>query len=165
MSFLLNKVVSFPQDIWEQRLPLEPSGGVPQPVPVHLWAAPECPIRAHWSLRAASSLRTGWWERSGLHVTPSRCFHLLGFPVLSLILRSQRGGREVNLGVCWRAAWNRGESCPLNLEWILPTHLTLLCVLHCCYKSWSMQTDEGPVGGSSRSEYVTVPVKISRLQI
>lgn len=26
-----------------------------------------------------------------------------------------------------------------------------------------MQTDEGPVEGSSRSEYVTVPVKISTL--
>lgn len=81
LSFSLNKVLSLSQDIWEQRLPLEPSGGVSQPVPVHLWAAPECPIGVHWPLRAASSLHTGWWERHGLQVTPNHCFQLLWSPV------------------------------------------------------------------------------------
>lgn len=59
-SYLFNKVVSIYQDIREQRLPLEPSGGVSQPVPVHLSAAPECQIGVHRSLCAASSLHSGW---------------------------------------------------------------------------------------------------------
>lgn len=38
--------------------------------------------------------------------------------------------------------------------------LILLSVLRCCFKSWSEQTGDGPAGGSSRSEYVTVPAKV-----
>lgn len=55
-------------------------------------------------------------------ITASNCCGLL-----SLILRGQTGGREVNLGVFWWAAWNRGKSCPLNLEFI---HFTTLSCPH-----------------------------------
>lgn len=60
LSFLLSEVVSIYQDIQEQRLPWEPSGGVSQSGPVHLPAAPERQVGVHRSLCAASSLRSGW---------------------------------------------------------------------------------------------------------
>lgn len=48
----------------------------------------------------------------------------------SLILRSQRGGWEVNLGVWSWASWNRGKYSPLNLEF---THYTTLPSLYASF--------------------------------